>query len=174
MSEDGPRLTRRDAVLALAALGVGAHRVSRLPGGTDESDVVETLLAATDVTYPSAVDVDASFVETYVLGRAHADADYDAGVRRAVATLDRVAHREYAAGFAALSVANRRDALRSLGVHAVHSLPDGDAAQRVRYYVVHDPLYALYTLPLGGELLGVENPPGYPGGRAAYQRGPER
>jgi hypothetical protein len=52
--------------------------------------------------------------------------------------------------------------------------PDGTDAGRVRYYVVNELLYALYASPTGGELVGIENPRGYPGGTASYRRGPDR
>jgi hypothetical protein len=42
----------------------------------------------------------------------------------------------------------------------------------VRYYVVNELLYALYTSPTGGELVGIENPQGHPGGHESYQHEP--
>jgi hypothetical protein len=42
----------------------------------------------------------------------------------------------------------------------------------VRYYVVNELLLALYASPTGGELVGIENPQGHPGGTASYQQGP--
>ncbi|MEA5408870.1 hypothetical protein VB773_15715 [Haloarculaceae archaeon H-GB2-1] len=51
--------------------------------------------------------------------------------------------------------------------------PDGTTAERVRYYLVNEPLYALYASPTGGTLVGIENPQGHPGGTESYQRGPQ-
>lgn len=167
-------LTRRHAIVALAALGAGSaaagHRRATTP---DHERVTRTLVAVTAVIYPARVDVDASFVDTYVRGRAHARSDFEAALPDAVAALDRAARRAHDRPFADLAPDRRRGVLRRLGVDRVRADPDGTDAQRVRYYVVHELLYALYASPVGGRLLGIENPPGYPGGRAAYQRGPE-
>ena len=76
------------------------------------------------------------------------------------------------ARFAALGADRRDTVLRQLGVHTADEDPDGTRAERIRYYVVNELLYALYASPTGGELVGIENPQGYPGGRASYQRGP--
>jgi hypothetical protein len=51
--------------------------------------------------------------------------------------------------------------------------PRGSDEQRVRYFVVNELLFALYASPTGGELVGIENPQGHPGGIQSYQRGPD-
>jgi len=43
---------------------------------------------------------------------------------------------------------------------------------RVRYYLVNDLLFALYSSPTGGKLVGIENPQGHPGGTGSYQQPP--
>jgi hypothetical protein len=60
-----------------------------------------------------------------------------------------------------------------MGVDLVDPDPDGFSAERVRFYLVNELLYALYSSPTGGTLLGLENPQGYPGGSESYQQGPE-
>jgi len=60
-----------------------------------------------------------------------------------------------------------------MSVDTADPVPDGDDVERVRYYVVNELLFALYSSPTGGELVGLENPRGNPGGLASYQRGPQ-
>jgi hypothetical protein len=167
------KLTRRDAVVALGALGIGSYAAGRI-GGNDGGGApdVETIAAVAEVVSPSDVEVGREFVETFVLGRVHASENYEDRVGPALAALDETARSEHGAPFAALSPGRRREVLASLGVDRTHSVPDGTTAQRVRYYLVNELLYAVYTSPVGGDLLDIENPPGYPGGRTAYQEGP--
>jgi hypothetical protein len=60
-----------------------------------------------------------------------------------------------------------------LGVRTAEPDPDGTDVERVRYYVVNELLFALYSSPTGGELVGLENPQGHPGGIDSYRRGPD-
>jgi len=171
------RLTRRDALVALAG-GAGATAaagtvVDRLDAGRAslEEDRVARLGAVAEVVYPSEVDVTREFLETYVVGRSRDRPDYRDGVGDAVDALQRAARREYGHGLIGLGESRLDRLLRERGVDAAAPVPDGTVAERVRYYVVNDLLYALYTTPVGGRLVGYENPDGYPGGREAYQRG---
>lgn len=173
-------LTRRDAVVALAgvagvtAAGTVADRLDEAEPDDERLERVrEGLSAATDVVYPTVVTVDDEFLETYVLGRSVDEADYLAAVGGALRTLDRLSVDRFGAGFTDLSPTHREQVLLDAGVASVTPDPAGAAVERVRYYVVEELLYALYTSPTGGELVGNENPPGYPGGREAYQRGPD-
>jgi hypothetical protein len=59
-----------------------------------------------------------------------------------------------------------------MGVHTADPDSEGTDPERVRFHVVNELLYALYTSPTGGELVGIENPQGYPGGTASYREGP--
>jgi hypothetical protein len=169
------RLTRRDAIAALAVLGVGSAVLGRVDD-TDPSTerIVATMVATSELVYPSSVQVDAEFVRTYLLGRRHAQERYDRAVTDAVTELDRAARRKFGQSFRSLSPDRRDVVLRALGVDRAISNPDGTTPQRIRYYLVHELLYALYTSPVGGRLLNMENPPGHPGGRDAYQRGPDQ
>ncbi|WP_254765935.1 gluconate 2-dehydrogenase subunit 3 family protein [Salinilacihabitans rarus] len=177
-------LTRRDAVAALAAVGaggaaaVGVRRRGRPDGavdaGADAADdetVRETLVAAAEVVYPSNVTGVEAFVEAFLDGRL-AGERHAAGLREAVADLDRRAAAWYGDAFAALPAADRDSLLGEVGADAAAEDPDGTTAERVRYYVVNDLLLALYASPAGGELVGIENPQGHPGGTDTYQRGP--
>ncbi|WP_255196075.1 gluconate 2-dehydrogenase subunit 3 family protein [Halorarius litoreus] len=180
------KLTRRDAIAALAGVGIvtgsGAAAFSRsaLESATDaESDLpsieatLDTLVATAEVVYPSAVDGVSTFVETYALGRLDDRPAHLRSVREAVDELDTHADLWFGADeFASLSATDRDDLLHEMGVHTAEAQPDGTIAERVRYFVVNDLLYALYSSPAGGTLVGLENPPGHPGGTESYQRGP--
>ncbi|WP_459808315.1 gluconate 2-dehydrogenase subunit 3 family protein [Halopiger thermotolerans] len=173
-------LTRRDAIAALGAAGIaggGALALSR--SSSDDSSNrsiadghLETMVAAAEVLYPSTVDGVTEFVEAYVSGRAAVDSAWAGEVADAAAYLEEYADAWYDDSFAALSPDERDAALRRMGADAASSNPDGGSVERVRYYVVNELLFALYASPTGGELVGLENPQGYPGGTDSYQRGP--
>ena len=191
-------LSRRDAVAALAAIGIGigggavAHTQlggsdERGPGDkgapTDTSDgagdaggsgpLVDTAAALGDVLYPPEVDGVGEFTRTYVRGRIADDEDRRAAMADAVATLDARADEEYGAAFRDLDPAEGNSLLSGMGMENVAPDPGGSDRERVRYYLVNELLYALMTSPKGGALVGIENPPGHPGGLDAYQQGPQ-
>ena len=169
-------LSRRDAVAALAAVGVGGAGAATYARrrGDDEPPApdVETLVAVAEVVYPGEVEGVEAFVETYAAERASGDDDHARGVRAAAERLDSNARAWYGAPFADLSPGDRDSVLREMGVDTADEAPDGTTAERVRYYVVGDLLLALYASPAGGELVGLENPQGHPGGLESYRRGP--
>lgn len=169
-------LTRRQALLALGGLGVGAGAYGygfAAPARATE-DRVATATAVAEVIYPSAVAVDRAFVERRLFGRVEPRRGHFDGLERAIDGLDGFARAEFGGTMSSLSPATRVRTLDELGVYAVHPSRDGTMAERVRYYLVNDLLYALFTHPAGGALIGVPNPPGHPGGSELYQRGPER
>lgn len=171
------RLTRRDAVAALAAVGVtvggGALAWDRLADDELGEEEHETLVALARTVYPSVVEGVPEFVERYTVGRARQRPAYARGIASAIATLDDYAIEFFDGEFATLDAATRDKLLRQLAVDTVDPDPDGTAPQRVRYYLVNELLYALYTTPTGGELVGIENPQGHPGGTTSYRRPPE-
>jgi hypothetical protein len=174
-------LTRRDALAALAASGIavggGAVDGSRRERAEDaDAPAVdtETLVALATVLYPSDVDASADFVETYVLGRVEERAEYYDEMAAVLATLDERATEWYGDSFSALPVDDRDSLLRELGLESVDPDPGGTESERMRYYLVNELLYALFTTPAGGQLVGAENPTGHPGGLEAYQRGPNQ
>ena len=171
------RLSRRDALLALGVLGIGSAGVGtgRQHAGTLDAatPVTDQLLAVATAIYPSAVTVDRSFIETYVIARIATRESYVEAQSTALSDLDRFARRNTGRSMTSLDPEPRREVLTRLGVHRAHPNPNGTVEERIRYYVVNDLLYVLFSTPLGGELVGCENPPGYPGGTQAYQRGPE-
>lgn len=196
------QLSRRDALAVLAGTGIVGGSVGAAlsravgrdgpgalggparpgptdgPGGNDIpadlDEIRETLVAVAELVYPSTVTGIPAFVETYSLGRIRDRASYREGVADATRTLDEYARDWYDAPFADLDEANRDDVLRRMGADAADPAPDGIDAQRVRFYVVNDLQYALYTSPTGGKLVGIENPQGYAGGTRSYQQGPNR
>ncbi|PSQ01892.1 hypothetical protein BRC94_02800 [Halobacteriales archaeon QS_5_70_17] len=177
-------LTRRDALAALAGAGVvgggGAAVLARDPfgeAGPDDSPgattaVLPTLTAAAEVVYPSDLDGIGEFVETYALGRVADRPDDRDGLASAVREVDAAAREWYGAAYADLDRSSRDEVLRELGADAADPDPAGSRAERVRYYVVNELLYALYTSPAGADLVGVGNVVGHAGGTEAYRREP--
>jgi len=175
-------LSRRDAIAALAATGaaVGAGAGVVLVG-EDSSDTttpldeqtVTTLVAGAEVLYPSAVENVEPFVRRYARGRAEDRPERAREIADAVTYLDEYARAWYDESFAALEVPERERALERMGADAAEPVPDGSDVERVRYHVVNELLLALYSSPTGGELVGLENPPGQAGGLGGYTRGPQ-
>ncbi|MEF8852354.1 MAG: gluconate 2-dehydrogenase subunit 3 family protein [Haloarculaceae archaeon] len=185
-------LSRRDAVAALAAIGIGgAVAYTQLDGANDgppgdgsrgdgspdapgdSTTLVETAVALGNVLYPPEVDGVETFVRTYVRGRTDDDDARRTAMTDAVATLDTRADEEYGAPFRDLDPADGDALLEGMDMENVDPDPEGSDRERVRYYLVNELLYALMTSPKGGALVGIESPPGYPGGLDAYQQGPQ-
>jgi len=139
---------------------------------TADGRLLDALVARAEVVYPDEVAGVPGFVETYSLGRLDARAAYREGVRDAVGELEERARTWYREPSPALDEAARDDLLREVGVDTAEADPEGTTAERARFYVVNELLFALYSSPAGGELVGIENPQGHPGGTDSYQRGP--
>ncbi|MFC6864100.1 gluconate 2-dehydrogenase subunit 3 family protein [Halomicroarcula sp. GCM10025817] len=173
------RLTRRDAVLSLlVGIGTGVAGFADIEIGeeaTDEESArlterhVDTAVATAETVYPSGVSGTAEFVSSYVGGLPD---DRSAEMARTAVGLDEYARRERGRPFATLSSDARDSVLRSMGVDRTGSSSDGSLSERVRFYLVNQLLYGLYTSPTGSKLVGIENPVGYPGGYESYQRPP--
>ncbi|WP_435094773.1 gluconate 2-dehydrogenase subunit 3 family protein [Halorubrum sp. N11] len=184
-------LTRRDAVAALAAVGAtggvtvavrhagdgpddgsgaadAGDRGDALP---DEATVRASMTAVAAVLYPSEIEGVEAFVDRFLDGRLDGSAHAE-GVRAAVGELDDAARSWHGAPIAELSESDRDQLLREIGADTAEEDSDGTLAERARYYVVNELLLALYASPTGGELVGLENPQGHPGGTESYRRGP--
>jgi hypothetical protein len=195
------QLTRRDALSALAAAGVavgagaavlsggdrdansegdratgegGRDTSSGTANGTLTDHERETLVAVARVVYPSAVTGVETFVETYVDGRTSDRQGYVSGVGEAVRRLDALGKEWHGSQFVDLDPGIREQLLRETGAETAEPAPEGSPAERIRHYLVNELLFALYSSPTGGELVGIENPQGHPGGLASYQRGPSQ
>jgi len=170
------KLTRRDAVSALTALGgsvavagcSGAEQTAQQP----DAEIRETMVAAAEVLYPDAVTGIDDFVNTFLDSRLDGET-HAAGVADAVAAVNDRAQSWYDDRFAELSAADRDSLLREMAADTAEPRRDGSTAEEVRYYVVNELLLALYSSPTGGELVGIENPQGHAGGIDSYQRGPQ-
>lgn len=168
---------------ALAAAGYGYGTNSGRSVAADSAatpsphpaseDHIDALTAIAGAVYPSDVSVESSFIESHVFGRVEPEPDHFENLVTAIEAVDDYARARFGGGVTDLSAGRRRQVLQSMGVTTVHPTDDGTTAEQVRFYVVNELLYALFTSPVGGELLGVDNPPGHPGGREAYQRGTE-
>jgi len=174
-------LTRRDAVIALGASGLavggGTLAWQRLEANGDSEGLTErqreTLLALARTVYPTEVTGVAAFVEQYVVGKASERPEYAAGMADALDELDEYAQTWEGTAFADLTRQTRDELLGEFSVDTADPVPDGRPAERVRYYLVNDLQFALYTSPTGGELVGLENPQGHPGGTESYRQPPE-
>lgn len=169
-------LSRRDALSALAAVGVGAAAGCSAPtaeADVADEDVVRTLVAVAEAVYPSAVEGVESFVREVSTARIRADEAYEAGVVDAVDRLEAYVDEFHDVRYVELDRGERVGVLDRMGVDTADPVPDGRDRERVRYYVVNELLYAFYSTPTGASLAGLENPPGHPGGTSSYQRGPD-
>ena len=182
-------LTRRDVLAALAAVGAtvgggvvaGRYDPPRADAASDagsgsvaeptlSTDLLDLLDAAAEVVYPSDIEGRRTFVDTYVLGRTENRPSYREGLQEAAAQLDAVARDWRGQPYADLDADVRDKLLRDLGVETAEPVADGTITERIRFYVVNDLLFAFYSSPTGGQLVGIENPIGHPGGIESYQR----
>lgn len=173
-------IERREWLVALGlATGLasvpGIDRSSLLDRETSDSSFGqrerETLMEVAAIVYPTAADYDEEFVMSHVESRSEARQQ---GIYTAVDDLNAFARQWYGRSFPSLSSATQRSLLRDLGVGRAGADPDSTATERIRYYVVNQLLFALYTDPRGSRLFGVDNPRGYPGGYESYQEPSER
>ncbi|MFC6732746.1 MULTISPECIES: gluconate 2-dehydrogenase subunit 3 family protein [unclassified Haladaptatus] len=165
-------LTRRDAIAALAGVGLAAGGgAALLASGDEELDTsleesTETMVAVAEILYPSGVTGIEEFVKTYAMGRVADREAYRDELERACADLNETAMAWYDAQFAELDMETRIALLTEMGIPEAEASndPKETTARRLRYYVWNELQYALYTSPTGGKLVGIENPQGYPGG----------
>jgi hypothetical protein len=191
-------LTRRDALAAIVGVGVGvggggvalsithskpggeaSRSASAADGGKGkgaDEELLATFVAVARAIYPDTLNGIEEFVRTYVTNRFGPDGEK--AESRRTATLETARELDALA-------ATRRDAsvvdldptaidalLREIGADVAEPDPSGTIAERLRFYVVNELHYALYTSPTGGTLVGIENPIGHPGGARSYERGP--
>jgi len=177
-----PELDRRDVLKALGAAGItvggGGALLEWADGDEDGESVVtdherRTLHAVARTVYPSEVSGVSSFVDGYMSRRIRADPERARNIVEALATLDSYAQESEDTAFRNLAPVTRDETLRAMGVAEADPIPDGEPPERVRYYLVNELVYGLYSSPTGGELVGLENPRGHPGGTESYQHPPD-
>jgi len=176
-----PELSRRDAIVALGAAGVATAGLGALAwetleegdsDGMSSTDQRETIVAAAEALYPSEVEGVETFVERYVVGRVQDRTAYFERMRDAADRIDENARYWHDAPFADLDRVTRQQVFDEFGLADAEANPEGNEVERVRYYLLNELLFAFYSSPTGGSLVGIENPQGYAGGTASYQRGP--
>ncbi|WP_436910609.1 gluconate 2-dehydrogenase subunit 3 family protein [Halosimplex marinum] len=190
MTTDDTELTRRDAIAALAAAGItgsaalagcsadegdpspDGEETGTPPGPVDERHL-DVLTAAAEVVYPSDLAGVEAFVTEFVRGRAAERPDHAAGIADTAEYVVEWTRSWLDGEFPELDPERREEALDRIGAREAEPDPAGTDAERVRYYVVNELLFALYASPTGGELVGIENPQGHPGGTESYRRGPQ-
>lgn len=186
------KLTRRDAVAALAAVGAtgGAVFAGRQLSQGDDTEstgnragrdgeaeppsderVKATLTAIAEVVYPDEVSGIDEFVAGFLRGRLNRP-DHAAGIRDAVVELDERSRAWHGDRVAELPAGVRDRLLREVGADTADEHPAGTTAEQIRYYVVNELLLALYASPKGGKLVGIENPQSHPGGIDSYSQEP--
>ncbi|GCF12078.1 hypothetical protein Harman_00130 [Haloarcula mannanilytica] len=133
---------------------------------------IDVMTAIARAVYPSAVSVEKSFIESRVFGRIEPKPGHFEGLITTIEAVDSYAQARFGGEITELPPGRRRQVLQSMGVTTVHPTADGTTAERVRFYLINDLLYVLFTSPKSSELTGIDNPPGHPGGREAYQRSP--
>jgi hypothetical protein len=190
-------LTRRDVIAALTAAGVSAGagamaiETADFGGSSGESAsntvspvtrqdgkdtaeltkaVIDLLDAVAAVIYPSSIENRHEFVARYTQARTANRPGYRQGIIHAAVELDAVARDWHDAPYAAVSSSTAETLLDNLGVDTADPVNNGTISEQIRFYLVDDLLYALYTTPTGGRLVGIENPVGHPGGIESYQR----
>lgn len=170
-------LDRRDVLKALGAAGltVGGGAVLLEWTADEQFDDHDrrTLHAVARTVYPSELAGIGPFVDGVVSGRVEADPERAEGITDAVDALDEYTREWEDSQFRDLDAETRDETLRAMGVESADPDPEGTPRERVRYYLVNELLFALYSSPTGGELVGLENPQGHPGGTSSYQRPPE-
>lgn len=175
-------LDRRDVLKALGAAGIAVGGGAALLEWTDDDGDGEpvvtdherrTLHAVATTVYPSEVSGVEGFVDGYMSRRLRADTERAGAVLEALSALDGYALKWEDTDFRELSPAKRDETLRAMGVAEADPVPDGAPHERVRYHLVNELVYGLYSSPTGGKLVGIENPQGYPGGTESYQQPPD-
>lgn len=174
-------LTRRDAVRALVVgggLGASGIAVAEMRDATTdhaandtefESDHIKTAVAVGEVVYPTAVSGINEFVEEYLRA-------LPTGKKGKIASVLDSFHAHiqsrHTVQFWNMPIRGRKAALRDLGVTRVSPAATGTLPELVRYHIINQLLYGLFTVPKGSELVGISNPVGYPGGYQSYQQSP--
>lgn len=174
-------LTRRDALIALGSgLSISAFiagrkikeknniDIKKIDGFTEHKQ--ETLIAIAKIVYPTSLSGINEFVKTYSIGKMSNRPEYRTSIINSINLIDRLSEEWYDKKYINLDKKNQESVLREIGSDTAEPKKSGSPAERIRYYIINELLYALYTTPKGGRLVGIENPQGYPGGLETYQK----
>jgi len=162
-------LTRRDALTALTAAGVAATAgcsglLADDQTATEDDAQMDTMLALGEVLYPSQTGVTEEFIDTYLMGRIVDDEAYQSALADGVETLNERAQDAEGTTFADLDESQRVSLIEDTELRSGDSVADGSPVERVNYFLIDELLFAFYSSPVGGELVGNPNPRGWPGG----------
>ncbi len=163
-------LSRRDALGALGVAGITSTAGCTDLFASDETDEpedsepIETLVGLAEVLYPSDIEPTAEFIETYLFGRITDEAAYEEELAHGVEAIDALADEQFETTFLDLDTDERVELFEETELRSGDSVAAGSSIERINYHLVDELLFAFYSSPTGGELVGNANPRGYPGG----------
>jgi hypothetical protein len=159
------KLTRRDALSALAAAGITSTAgCAGLSDTNADASPMETLVGVADVLYPSEVEPTEDFIETFMFGRITDEKAYRERLTAGIETLNGLADEEFGSPFLGLGADERVTLFEETALRSGESVPGGNDIEQLNYHVLDELLFAFYSSPKGGELVGNPNPRGFPGG----------
>jgi hypothetical protein len=125
---------------------------------------METLVGVADVLYPSEVEPTEDFIETFMFGRITDEEDHRERLTAGIETLNTLADEEFGSPFMALGTDERVALFEETELRSGESVHDGTDIEQLNYHILDELLFAFYSSPKGGELVGNPNPRGFPGG----------
>lgn len=180
------RLNRRDVIAALAASGVAFLGSSAIFLSLDDNSKKEWedkpitesevtgMVAAAKVLYPSEVENIEKFVTEYIRGQSNDNPEKIREMSKTITYLNKYSKSWYKKEFSDLDKKTRNRVFKQMDADSANPDPEGSDVERIRYYIINELLFALYTTPTGSRLVGLENPQGYPGGLKSYQLSPQK
>ena len=173
------KLTRRDAIGALGAAGITAMAGceslvgdgAETDGDGDIASGSGTMMALAEVLYPSDAEATTDYLETYLYSRMVDEERYRSDIEAGIETLDSLAQDTHGSAFADLSADQRVSLIEDTDLRSGDSVQDGSDIQRVNYHLIDELVFAFYASPTGGELVGNQNPQGWPGGQGYVPNG---
>ena len=159
------KLTRRDALSALAAAGITSTAgCAGLSESNADTSPMETLVGVANVLYPSEVEPTKDFIEAFMFGRITDEEAYRQRLTAGIETLNTLADEAFGSPFAVLGDDDRVALFEQTALRSGDSVQDGTDIEQLNYHVLDELLFAFYSSPKGGELVGNPNPRGFPGG----------
>ena len=125
---------------------------------------METLVGVADVLYPSEVEPTEDFIEAFMFGRITDEEAYRERLTAGIETLDQLADEEFGTAFVGLGADQRVALFEETALRSGESVHDGTDIEQLNYHILDELLFAFYSSPKGGKLVGNPNPRGFPGG----------